>query len=261
MMWIRGILFALIAMPALAIAADEKPSYDPIDRYDMRMIDGWTLRLNKGYAGEPQLLENVLAEATRQLKAIVEVVPRPALDKLRKIEIWVEVNNPQFPCMCYHPDERWLIAHNVNPAKTGHVELANGRNFISWTKQQPWMVLHELAHGFHDRFIDHGYENKEIASSLARAKDAELYGEVDHIAGKKRQHYAATNPMEYFAESSESYFGKNDFFPYDRAELETYDPKTLLLMERLWGVTSRPSEDTTNNTNDTKGGGTTEHTE
>ncbi|MBA3313795.1 MAG: hypothetical protein M3552_00470 [Planctomycetota bacterium] len=228
--------------PLAAIAADaEKPAFDPTDRYDVRVIDGWTVRVSDRYANEPALLENVLKEMTGQFKRIVEAVPAPAVEKLRRVEIWVEVNNPQFPCMCYHANERWLRANGVNPEKTGHVELANGRNFLSWTMQQPWMVLHELAHGYHDRFIEHGYENKVISVALAKSKDAGLYGEVDHIAGKKRDHYAATNPMEYFAESSESYFGKNDFFPYDRAELQAYDPDALRLMEELWGVSKNVS--------------------
>ena len=98
------------------------------------------------------------------------------------------------------------------------------------------MILHELAHGYHHRFIEGGHENAQISRSLGRSKEAGLYGEVDHAAGKKRAHYAATNPMEYFAESSESYFGRNDFYPFDRDELKAYDEATLHLMEKFWRV-------------------------
>jgi hypothetical protein len=132
--------------------------------------------------------------------------------------------------------ERWLWAHGVNPEKTGAVELANARNFLTWTKQQPWMVLHELAHGYHDRFIDGGYSSSMIAGALESAKAAGRYGEVEHVAGRKRDHYAATNPMEFFAEGTEAYFGKNDFYPFDRAQLRDYDPESLRLLEELWGV-------------------------
>lgn len=230
-------MLGALATSALPVsAADDPLPFDPTSQYDVRVVDGWTLRINQKYADEPQLLDDVLAEIRRQFANIEEAVPAPAVEKLRQIEIWVEVNDPQFPCMCYHPNERWLRAHGVNPDKTKHVELANGRNFISWTKQQPWMILHELAHGYHDRFIAGGYENGRISQGLQRSKDAGLYGEVDHIGGKKRDHYAATNPMEYFAESSESYFGKNDFYPFDRDELRTYDEPTLHLMERCWRV-------------------------
>jgi hypothetical protein len=98
------------------------------------------------------------------------------------------------------------------------------------------MVLHELAHGFHDRFVEGGYSNAAIAEALKTSKAAGRYGEVDHVAGRKRAHYAATNPMEFFAEGTEAYFGKNDFYPFDRAELREYDPGSARLLEEVWGV-------------------------
>lgn len=218
-------------------AAAEKPPFDPTSRYEERSVEGWSVLVSDRFGEEePELLEDVLAELRQQLVEIARAVPGPSVGQLRKVRIWVEVNDPLFPCMCYHPDERWLRAHGVNPEKTGDVELANARNFLAWTRQQPWMVLHELAHGFHDRFIEGGYGNAVIAGALESAKAAGRYGEVDHVAGRKRGHYAATNPMEFFAEGTEAYFGKNDFYPFDREQLREYDPESLRLLEELWGV-------------------------
>jgi predicted esterase len=45
-----------------------------------------------------------------------------------------------------------------------------------------------------------------------------------------------TNAQEFFAELSESYFGRNDFFPFDREELERHDPESARLVRGLWGV-------------------------
>ncbi|MEY3277468.1 MAG: hypothetical protein RL153_2736 [Verrucomicrobiota bacterium] len=47
---------------------------------------------------------------------------------------------------------------------------------------------------------------------------------------------ALANPMEFFAELSEAYVPRNDFFPFDRAELWQADPESGRLLERLWGV-------------------------
>jgi hypothetical protein len=44
-----------------------------------------------------------------------------------------------------------------------------------------------------------------------------------------------TNPKEYFAELSEAYFGKNDFYPFVRGELKVHDPVGYRLMEEAWG--------------------------
>ncbi len=51
--------------------------------------------------------------------------------------------------------------------------------------------------------------------------------------GKGRA-YALSNPQEYFAETTEAFFGRNDFQPFDRAELQLLDPEMCTLLERLW---------------------------
>ena len=67
-----------------------------------------------------------------------------------------------------------------------------------------------------------------------RAKASGKYERVERHDGAVVKHYALTNPMEYFAELSESYFGVNDFFPFNREQLEAYDPKMFSLLERVW---------------------------
>ena len=47
--------------------------------------------------------------------------------------------------------------------------------------------------------------------------------------------YALVNPMEYFAETSEAFFSRNDFFPFIRSELKQQDPEMEALLGKLWG--------------------------
>jgi hypothetical protein len=122
----------------------------------------------------------------------------------------------------------------MNPEKAGGIEIANAKNFLKWTHDQPWMVLHELAHGYHHQILT--YEHKEIKAAYVRAVEAKTYDSVLHIGGQKRRHYALNNPMEYFAEASEAYFGTNDFYPFVRAELKQHDPDMVELLEKLWEV-------------------------
>jgi len=49
------------------------------------------------------------------------------------------------------------------------------------------------------------------------------------------KHYGLTNPMEYFAEGTEAYFYRNDFYPFVRAELKEFDPKLHDLLVEIWG--------------------------
>ena len=43
------------------------------------------------------------------------------------------------------------------------------------------------------------------------------------------------NEKEFFAEATEAYFYRNDFYPFVAAELEIYDPLTFSVLEQIWG--------------------------
>jgi hypothetical protein len=213
-----------------------KPAYEPNDRYETREMEGWKVLIDKRLLADEQreLRERTLRILGDQLFQLTRVVPEPALGKLRKITIWVELNEPHHPCMAYHPDAGWLREHGMNPDKARCVELANARNFNSWTLQQPWMVLHELAHGYHHQVL--GFENAEVRACYDAAVSAKLYDSVLNVRGGKSRHYALNNAKEYFAEMTEAYFGTNDFYPFVRAELKRVDPRMYDLLEKVWGI-------------------------
>src|SRR5205085_1487361 len=166
------------------------------------------------------------------LYRITRVLPAEALAKVRKIPIWVELAHPRHPCMCYHVSADWLRQHGMNPEKAGAVEIANARNFLAWTLHQPWMVLHELAHGYHHQVL--GYDNAEVRACYDSAVASKSYASVLHWDGRKVRAYALTNDREYFAEAAEAYFGSNDFYPFVRAELQRHDPRMYALLEKVW---------------------------
>jgi len=233
------ILAAALPLPALGDERKASTPYDPTSAYSEEFSEGWLIRVNK--ALEAKEHKELRAKAMKllgdHLYQITRVVPAEALGKLRKIPIWVELNHPKHPCMCYHPDSGWLKANGMNPDKAKCVELSNCKNFLEWTRQQPWMVFHELAHGYHDQALS--FDHAGIKSCFDAAKDAKIYESVLHINGQKLKHYALTNPMEYFAEMSEAYFGTNDFFPFVKAELKEVDPRMYAMLEEVWGVTKK----------------------
>jgi len=95
------------------------------------------------------------------------------------------------------------------------------------------MVLHELAHAYH--FLVLGESHPQITAAYRHAVERGLYESVDYAGGGKRRAYALVNEKEYFAELSEAYFGRNDYYPFTRAELQQYDPVGYALVQRLWG--------------------------
>jgi hypothetical protein len=212
------------------------PWHVSIESYETREIRGWRVLVLRDFVGrQPALARRTLAQLDRQLAEVVRKVPAGAVKKLRTIRIWVEENEPHHPCMTYHPDEGWLRSHAMSPAKARCVEVANARNFLEWTREQPWMVLHELAHGYHHQFLDGGFDNAAVNAAYKHAMDAKLYDSVLRVGGKREKAYAATNAQEYFAETSEAYFGTNDFYPFVRRELKRHDAECFGMLGTLWG--------------------------
>ena len=66
---------------------------------------------------------------------------------------------------------------------------------------------------------------------LAEVKPLEFGERIVHDKA-----YALSSPQEYFAETTEAFFGKNDFEPFDRAELKRMDPAMDALLAKLWGA-------------------------
>lgn len=209
----------------------------PASKYVTQKMSGWVVHIHpKAISTEPKTWATAKQVLEQQLFQITRVVPKPALEKLQKVPIWVEWKDPEVACMCYHPGADWLLEHKLLKEKVKCVELGQVQNFLDWTKNQPWMVFHELAHAYHDRFLTDGFENKEVLAAFKTAMADKKYQQTMFLDGRQVSHYAKTNQMEFFAECSESLFGTNDFYPFVRGELKEYDPKTFEVIKKAWGL-------------------------
>ena len=124
------------------------------------------------------------------------------------------------------------------------IEFTNIARFEPEIRRMPVLVLHELAHAYHDQVIPGGYQNKDILGAFQQAKAAGTYDAVKRWTGEKyadkpSKAYAMNNQMEYFAESTESYFDRNDFEPFNRAELLAKDPDMFKVVEKIWGIAEK----------------------
>ncbi len=207
--------------------------FDPTPSYSVKDVQGWTVRVNRKLEAEPELCSKALRLLEVKLYDIARVVPERALAELRKVPFWMELEDARFPCACFHPSREWLAEHGYNPEKAGAVEIANARNFLRWTLDQPAMVLHELAHAYHFRVL--GEQNAELSAAHGEAAKGGKYDAVLHFSGTRKRAYALENPTEYFAELTEAYFGTNDFYPFVRSELKEHDPRGHELLKKLWG--------------------------
>lgn len=178
----------------------------------------------------------------QQLAEIVRVVPAGAVTELRKIPLWFSSPYPGVrPTAEYHPGLAWIKAAGREVALAKGVEFTGVDKFEAESKRMPNFVLHELAHGYHDRFLSGGFGNPAVKAAYERAKASGSYDAVQRwngtaFAPKPERAYAMSNPMEYFAESTEAYFSRNDFYPFNNSELREHDPRIVEVLEEAWGI-------------------------
>lgn len=217
--------------PAAPAPAKAEPAYAPTADYEVRIIEGWTVRVHKDLVAKHDLAEATLKQLGLQLYNVTRKVPAPAVERLRQVVIWVE-ENPKVTCMCYHPSRGWLEGNGFNPEKAKSVELGGPSHFLDWTKHQWSMVLHELAHAYHHQVL--GYDQPDVRAAYEKAKAAQSYESVLYLTGETKRAYALNNDQEYFAELTEAWFGTNDFYPFVRAEVMKHDPEMAEVLKKVW---------------------------
>jgi hypothetical protein len=202
--------------------------------YKMIELQGHPVYLSPEAVSSAGLLDRVIAQLNSDLGMIHGVLPEAALTKIAKVSFWIEHDNPDVPGLTFHPSRDWLRSHGYNTDKVRSIEIGNLENFLSWHAEQPFMVLHELSHSYQDRVL--GNDNPTIRQAYDLAVSSRRYESVSYVRGGKLRAYALDNAAEYFAELSEAYFGKNDFYPFVRSELEEFDHTGFQMIEQLWGV-------------------------
>lgn len=227
-------LFCLIT----SVMADNQPGDDGV-RFDpvMKNIEGWTVHV------DPAMLEGqhstegarALTMLANNLQRIAILVPPEKLKQLQTLEIWIEHDHPRLKSMQYHPSKQWLVANKHDPRLAKKVHITQAKNLYSRSQmmKHPMVVLHELAHAYHDQILN--FDNPEIVAVYNIAKASGSYENVLLFTGKNVKHYGLTNHKEYFAEATEAYFYRNDFYPFVRAELIEHDPECHKLMVNVWG--------------------------
>ena len=201
-----------------------------------RTVEGWTVRVEKKLlAEEPKLATEALSLLEMQLRDLVWVLPAGRIEQLRTVKIVLDLDRPGIKGMQYHPGLGWLKrgGHALDLHKVVHIPQARSYVSLKRSNVQPWVLLHEMAHAWHDQIIT--FDDPDVLNAFKAAVKARNYEEVLHMNGKMRRHYALTDHKEYFAEGTEAFVGTNDFFPFVKPELKAHDPLLFELLDKIWG--------------------------
>lgn len=234
-----GAWFTALLLSQLTPAswAAEKSSLPPPASRTTQNIQGWNVRVDDRLLAPPH--DAIGARALKMLDAklvdITYVVPSDNLKKLQAVTIVLDLSHGPLHNMQYHPGADWLQEHGyaTNLVKCVHIPEAKDLLTSRCINEQPWVVLHELAHAYHDQVL--GFEEPRVMQAFenfrksGRGDNALLYN------GSRVRHYGLTDQKEFFSEMTESYFGTDDFFPFTAAELMTTEPEIYELMKAIWG--------------------------
>ena len=231
----KAILFPLLCILSAGAFAAEAPALPTA--HTTRDIEGWTVRVDDRllHGDGAAVGTRALKLLTARLVAITIVMPEKSLAKLRAITIELDLDYGDLKAMQYHPSAGWLKSHGYSETLAKCAHIPNAEGFLSpyENHRMPWVVLHELAHGFHDQVI--GFEEPRVTAVWKKFCESGKYKSVLTSPGHMREHYGLTNQKEFFAEMTEAYFGSNDFYPFVTGELMQAEPETFALLEDIWG--------------------------
>lgn len=225
--------------------------------YESRIIQGTRVLIDhKLLQTKKAKTEKALAILEEQLIDLTRRLPAQAIHYFRQVPIWFSPTYEKYGSRAeYHPGRAWLIDEGRFPFMSKGVEFSCVDKMEEEIRRMPLLTLHELAHAYHDQIW--GFDDPVIKREFERARGAKLYDAVKRTRGIPGQSYTAekayamSNQMEYFAEVTEAYFGRNDYFPFNYIELKDHDPKALPMLARAWGgqplrkhleVTAPPAE-------------------
>lgn len=204
-------------------------------RYRPAPVAGWHVFVDRALSLDARPTRTALATIAAMLRQVEATLPAAALAQVRTTPIFLHEHGGPGGMFHYSPD--WLTAHGRTVELVNAVEISDASLLPELARTQPSALLHELAHGYHARLSEADRAAIEAVYRAAMARG--LYRDVERNDGSRGVAYASRSAVEYLAETTEAYFGENDFFPYRRAELEAYDPDGAALMARVWGQAIR----------------------
>ena len=210
------------------------PPFVATSKYVKKDVQGFSILLSPEIVSHDYEMNATLKELDVQLGNIKRVLSPEQFAILVKVRIWVEWENLRHPSAAYYRGASlWSRIMGLNPEKAKCIEIGHVRHFLEWSQSaQPWMLMHELSHFYHEEVLGKNFAG--IANAYRNAMDSGRYQQVPYTNGTIARAYAAKDDGEYFAELTEAWFGRNDYYPFTRSELLDYDPTGYKLMEDVW---------------------------
>lgn len=212
-------------------------SFTPTFDYWVVDLNGWKLYVHPSIFERPKQWADFVALMSEKLNQVRRLLPQDSyIQTMQSTIFWVESFNEVLPdsSFVYHLSEDWLKAYGQNPDKSGHIEIANIDKALERFGKDKNTVIHEVIHAFHHKIIP-----KELADAVNSIYLQVLaegrYQSVPYREGGYRRAIASFNKWAYFAELTEAYLGENDYYPFSRGDIASYDPAIYPILAQIYG--------------------------
>jgi len=220
-----GILSEGVARPLPGAAK----LYEPTTDYTVKTMAGWQVYVHKALLPEGEHAATGVAAMKNLTDAMLRIktwIPAGPLAKLLKVRIWLDLDSTHgsyggTSAYQYHPGLDWLVDMDFNPDKHKCVEFGNAESLAKRGQDATATVLlHELAHAYHDQVLSFNYP--QIKAAYKRAVEGTTYPENDWVK---------SNHKEFFAGVTTRYFGTKQ----ERDAVGQRDPILKKLLLKIWG--------------------------
>lgn len=181
------------------------------DHFEWLQIQGfWVqVRLPQGMdVNKSEHYTETINLLNRQLERVKGVLPKPAIAKLQSgVFIYIVDNCTHGGYVNYYrfddvPDQGWIGLHCFQYLRNILADAYHGGETVHGSPVwgNSGLILHEMAHAWHDLIVDDGWENRMIK---------EFYQHARHCIGntnKNDPYYWETDEAEFFADFTVMYY-------------------------------------------------------
>jgi len=204
--------------------------YEPTSSYTVKDLAGWKVYVHNSLLPGGEHAETgaeVIRRLTDAMLRLKAWIPAGPLARLLEVKIWLEWDSTNGPwgrtsAYQYHPGRDWLLDMDFNPEKHKCVEFGNAASLAKRSPDRAVSVLlHELAHAYHDQVL--GFNDPDVLAAHKRARGEGKYPERDWVV--------RANHKEFFAGLTTRYFESEQ----RRKEIVERDPIFAKKLEEYWG--------------------------
>lgn len=220
-------------MEDIAVGLDNHHS----NHYEWMNVQGFNVQVRLPEEMDVEMQEHyteTLNLLNRQLVRAKSVLPELAVSRLQtSVYIFLKDDCTEDGTVSYlryddTPDQGWIFLHCFQYLRNVLQDAGHGGERVHGRRVwgHPGLIVHELAHGWHDLFVEDGYNNSMIEDFYDHAVDC--LGNTD----TSDPYYWEQHETEFFADFTVMYYLSHWDPPRINWEMQR---KYRLLIIRLWG--------------------------